>query len=505
MKIISKLPGITTVAISLSSSLLALELPTIFSDNMVLQRNQELPVWGESTPGSVVSVRFGEQSLTTTTNTQGSWKITLAALEASAVPATLEVSTGDQSVTFSNVLVGEVWLCSGQSNMEWSLTRAADNKTHIEAATDPLLRLYHSPKVASPHPLPRIEASWNVCQPNQAKDFSAVAYHFAQRLRKELDVPVGLIQSAWGGTIVEPWTPPVGFTKFKSLQRYSKELSNTPDTASADYKKKVKAYLKDSQKWIARAQLAVDAGKPVAPAPPFPFNVSPRKPSQLFNGMIHAHIPFAIKGAIWYQGESNRNDGLAYTEKFSALIQGWRELWGYELPFHFVQIAPYQYGNDPYDKLPTLWQAQTNVVNSLPGVHMTSISDVAALDDIHPSDKVTPGRRLAGLALKYNYSKNDLLVDNPSFESLKTQGASLQISFKHAQGLKTNNGQPPSHFEIAGKDGKFHPATAKIQGTTVTLSSDKVSAPQRARLGWHKTAQPNLVNQAGLPAAPFQQ
>lgn len=447
-----------------------LNLPSIFSDGMVLQRETAVPVWGTARPGAEITVEFARQKKTAVTSDRGTWRVDLDPMTASSEPRALSVSSNLKSeITnrqFSNVLVGEVWLCSGQSNMEWRMDRSENSAQVISAANHPLIRLYHTPKVALQNPGDKIDASWKSCTPESVASFSAVAYYFGRRLHQDLGVPIGLILSAWGGTRIEPWTPPCGFEGIASLSDIHRQALNPPAIAN-----------------------------------------DPRNdrhiPTALYNGMIHAHIPFAIRGATWYQGESNRGDGMLYVDKTRALLNGWRKLWGYDFPFYFVQLAPFQAGSQEPFIAPIFWEAQSEIVKTIPNTGMAVISDATALDDIHPPNKEVPGTRLALLALNKTYGRTDVVCSGPVFETMEILDGKLKLSFSSASGLTTRDGKSPDWFEIAGENGLFKPANASIEGSRILLTSPDVPRPQAVRFAWHKIAVPNLINGAGLPASPF--
>ena len=464
-----------TLAITLNLSA-ALTLPTIFTDHMVLQQGQTVPVWGTADPGSKITVGFAGQKKTATADSDGKWRVDLDPMKANAKPQTMTVSSSkDGKTEISDVLIGEVWLCSGQSNMQmpmqgWPPKCPLDNSAaEIAAANIPLLRLYRTPMVASGVPKERIDASWTTCTPETAAEFSAAGFYFGRKLQHDLDVPVGLWQSAWGGTRIEPWTPPCGFEGFDSLASIRQQIKNIPPN------------LGTNPKTIRRER---------------------QTPTAIFNGMLYANIPFAIKGAIWYQGEANHNEGMLYVDKTAALLKGWRKLWGYDFPYYFVQIAPFRYGTQDPAVLAEFWEAQAAIVKEVPKTGMAVITDVATLDNIHPSNKKAPGTRLALLALDNTYGKN-VVSTGPTFKKMKILGNAIEIEFDSAKGLATRDGKAPDWFEIVGEDGRFKPAKAVIKGSRVILSSPDVEKPVAMRFAWSKLATPNLMNAAGLPAPAF--
>ncbi|MCF7818391.1 MAG: hypothetical protein K9M54_10970 [Kiritimatiellales bacterium] len=479
-------------------------LPTVFSDHMVLQRERAVPVWGKADPNATVTVEFAGQTKTAVAKADGTWRIDLDPMPASTAPRTLTVRAGGQQVAFQDVLVGEVWLCSGQSNMQLSLSACENAAAEIAAANYPEIRLYDTPRVATEDPQEKINAHWTACTPETAKTFSGVAYYFGRKLHQDLNVPIGLLLSAWGGTRIEPWTPPCGFEGIESLadinQRVQKTLPSSPL-----YKKTLSDYLASASQWTENARKAMQTESYISEPPAFPADLilsgNQQIPTKLYNGMLHAHIPFAIRGAIWYQGESNHREGL-YVDKTKALLNGWHKLWGYDFPFYFVQIAPFQYGDENPEILPIFWEAESEIVKTIPKTGMAVISDYATLSNIHPPNKEVPGTRLALLAEANDYGM-DVVSSGPVFQSLEKQGSSLKVVFDSAKGLTTRDGKFPDWFEVTGIDGQFKKAEAKISGNAVIVQSAEVAEPVAVRFAWNKLAMPNLVNGAGLPAPAF--
>ncbi|MFA6172893.1 MAG: hypothetical protein WC701_04345 [Kiritimatiellales bacterium] len=492
-----------------------LTLPTVFSDHMVLQRERAVPVWGKADPGAAVTVEFAGQTKTATAGTDGKWKVALDPMPASSESRLLKVTSSLKSeiinLQFTDVLIGEVWLCSGQSNMQMPLEGFPPNGpiensgAEIAAANYPLIRLYDTPRVSTEDPQETIKSRWAVCTPETAKPFSACAYYFGRKLHQDLNVPVGLLVSAWGGTRIEPWTPPCGFEGIESLAGINRQVQKTLP-ASPLYKKALTDYLTGISQWTAAAQKAMQTNGYISAPPAFPADLiltgNQQTPTKNYNGMIHAHVPFAIRGAIWYQGESNHGEGMLYVDKTRALLNGWRKLWGYDFPFYFIQIAPYGYGAENPEILPVFWEAQAEIVKTIPKTGMAVITDHATLDNIHPSDKKDPGIRLALLAEANDYGMN-VVCTGPVFQTLEKQGGKLKVIFSSAAGLTTRDGKAPDWFEVAGKNGPFKKADARIEGNAVIVQSGEVAEPVAVRFGWNKIATPNLVNGAGLPAAAF--
>lgn len=460
------------------------KLPAIFSDRMVLQRDQKVPVWGWADEGEKVTVEFAGQKAETVAK-DGKWSVSLTPLKGSSTGAKFSV-TGKNKVEFADVVVGEVWFCSGQSNMEWSVAASKNAKEEIAAANNPRIRHFKVPHVTAAEPQTEVKTSggWQLTATNTVGGFTAVGYYFAREIQKELDVPIGLIGCNWGGTRIEPWTPPVGFQSVPALKtEFTDKLATFPARSVAKSK--------DGKEILDKS------GKPVV-------NVNHTSPLSIYNAMVHPIIPFAIKGALWYQGESNNGEGMLYFEKKKALINGWRTLWNQgEFPFFFVQLAPYNYGPARAEHLPGIWEAQAATL-SIPNTGMAVTTDVTTVGNIHPPDKQTVAHRLALWALAKTYNKPVASYASPLFDTLKVEGSKATVSFQNAVGgLKSLNGQPLTWFTVAGADKKFVEAKAEIVGNNVVVSADGVAKPVAVRFGWNQIAEPNLANAAGLPASPF--
>lgn len=478
-----------------------LTLPSILGENMVLQQGKELPFWGWTEPGQEVTVSAGDAKGSAKADDRGRWLVKLPPLKAGG-PITVTIVAGKDKRQFSNVLVGEVWLCSGQSNMEWSVQASANPQQEIAAAEYPRIRLFDTPRRPAGTPQDRVPGQWVECSPQTVPSFSAVAYFFGRHLHKELDVPIGLLESSWGGTRIEPWTPPEGFEAVTAVAGIHDNLK----TAKAAYEKAKGQALDAFAKWVEQARAAQAAGGPIPEPPAWPQDpaASHVAPTGLYNGMIHPHVPFAIRGALWYQGESNLGEGMLYHEKMKALIAGWRKVWGDpEMPFYFVQLAPFRYGNASPTALPEIWEAQAATL-AVPYTGMAGTVDIGNVGDIHPKNKQDVGKRLALWALAKDYGRKDLVYSGPLFKSAKVEGSTVRVSFDHVGGgLVSRDGKPLSRWELAGEDGKFEPAIANIEDDTVVVRSELVEKPKYVRFGWHQEAEPNLSNKEGLPAIPF--
>jgi sialate O-acetylesterase len=430
------------------------KLPSILGSHMVLQQGAACPIWGWDDSDKVVTVAFAGQKHTAKVGDDGRWQVTLAAMKANAKGQTLTVR-GSTVVELKDVLIGEVWLCSGQSNMEWRVRQSTNAKEEIASAKHPLIRHIKIERKLSTKPESDVPSrdGWQVCSPKVVANFTAVGYYFGRYLQKELNVPIGLIGSNWGGTKIEPWTPPVGFKSVPALVK----------------------------------------------SPPAPNT----RPSQMYNAMISPLLPYTIKGALWYQGESNNGEGMLYYEKMRALISGWRSVWhNAEMPFLFVQLAPYKYGGDP-KRLAGIWQAQLTTVKTIPHTGMAVTTDITTLRNIHPPNKQDVGKRLALWALAKDYGKKDIVYSGPLFRSLEVKDGRAVLKFDHAHGLNSRDGKPLTNFEALTADGKWLPAGAYVHGNTVIVSGKAIRNPQAVRFGWDQLATPNLINGAGLPASPF--
>jgi sialate O-acetylesterase len=484
-----------------------IRLPEFFSDHMVLQQESPIKVWGWAEPNETVAVSIGENTTKATAGDDGKWMAELPAMKASPDAVTVTVK-GTTTIELKDVLIGEVWLCSGQSNMEWTVQRSSNSKAEIAAANFPHIRHMKAPRTPSTVPKDDIKTKWEVCSPKTVANFTACGYFMARRLHKELGVPVGLINSSWGGTRVEPWTPPVGFEKVPALKGiYTSVMGRTPGTSQ--FKDRLGKHIRVTEAWLDKAKAGFESNASVAASPTFPAQLTPFKshqdPTMLYNGMIHAMVGLPIRGAIWYQGESNHNEGMLYYEKKKALINGWRELWGQgDFPFYYVQIAPFQYGNEDPTILAKFWEAQAKV-QELPNTAMVVINDIATLRDIHPPNKQDVGLRLANLALKNDYGRDDVVAHSPEMEKLQIADGKLTITFKNTGGgLKTRDGKPATLFEVIGSNSNgFQTATAAIDGDSVVLTSDKVKQPTAFRFAWNKLAEPNLTGGTGLPVGAF--
>lgn len=456
-----------------------LKLAGIFADHMVLQQRAEAPIWGSATANEKVSIStsWSEEISTATAGPDGRWKTTIKT-PAAGGPFQVEIKSGSAKIQLKDILSGEVWICSGQSNMQWKMRGFGPDefKEDVEKAKYPEIRFCDVPQVLALDEQDDVQAKWAVCNPKTAYNFSAVAYFFGSRLHQELDVPIGLISTNWGGSSAQAWVSP------GELGKQFPEFN----PAMASFSK----LAKESSDIYPRGKKA-------------PKGLNQRSPAVLYNSMIHPLIPFSIKGVVWYQGESNVTDPVQYRRLFPALIKDWRNRWSAgDFPFYFVQIAPFNYNREP---IPTafLREAQMNTL-SVPNTGMVVTMDIGQADNIHPRKKKPVGERLALLALARTYGKSDLVDSGPLYHSLQSEAAAIRLKFTEVGGgLISSDEKPLSHFTIAGKDQKFVPARAMIDGDTLVVSSEMISEPVAVRFAWGNADSPNFANKEGLPASSF--
>jgi sialate O-acetylesterase len=416
------------------------KLPTILDSHMVLQRDVPLNFWGWADAGEKVTVTMGNDVATTEAAQDGSWKVSLGAQEADGKPRTITIS-GNNTIELKDVLIGEVWIGSGQSNMEWVLSNTQGSAEAIADADHPMIRLFHVPKVQDKEPATDVKADWKVCTPESVPRFSAVLYYFGLKLQQELNVPIGLINSSWGGSPIEPWT-------------------------------------------IANGTSGGMYNGMIAPIVQYPSQ-----------GVIWYQGETNVL----------RKNGLAYEGKMKDLIGGWRKAFqNPDLAFYYVQIAPWS-GRYEDGELPKLWEAQVATLKMPGTGMAVTTDLVDNITDIHPRNKLDVGNRLSLWALAKTYEKQGTTYSGPLYKSMAIEGDKARVSFAHtAEGLRSRDEKPLSEFQIAGSDGKFVAAQAIVDGNTVIVSASEVKSPKTVRFGWRKIANPNLVNSAGLPASPFQ-
>jgi sialate O-acetylesterase len=487
-----KIPSLLSALILLSapSALAEVAVSKLFGNHMVLQQNAPIRVWGTADPGEtvIVAIEGGSKvdSLSVKAGEDGKWMAELPARSADGKALKMTV-VASNTIEFNDVLLGEVWICSGQSNMEWSVERSANPQEEIAAADHPQIRLFNVPgHVAKPEPDDDPRGQWQICSPETVKGFSAVGYFFGRELQQELKVPIGLVGTNWGGTRIEPWTPPIGFESVPDLKDYVENLAQ-----------------------VRKAREEQEEGA----KPPKPKGGA----TQIYNGMVHALTPLSAKGAIWYQGESNAADGLRYEFLKEGLVTGWRKVFkNDDLSFYWVQLANFR---KPEDKPEgggwgPVREGQRRALR-LPRTGIAVIIDIGEAGNIHPKNKQDVGKRLALWALAKDYGKK-LVYSGPLYKGMKREGAKIRISFDHVgsglmvggkEGLEPAaevSGEELQRFSIQAKDGTWHWAKAEIDGDSVVVWHDDVKDPQHVRFGYESNPVGiNLYNKEGLPASPF--
>jgi sialate O-acetylesterase len=495
-------------------------LAPLFADHAVLQRDKPVAVWGKGDTGENVVVKFKGQIRQTAAGSDGRWIVYLDALPASAESAELSVA-GKNTVTLQDIVVGEVWLCSGQSNMEFTVSRATNAQQEIAGANFPLIRHVKVRNTVAERPADTVQTTgWQAATPQTTGNFTAVGYFFARDIYQKLGVPVGIVHSSWGGTPVESWMSPAalaGDPAFKIVeQRWAQNLAEYPvkkaafDAALATWEKADAAAKAETATAAAKMKPKGDPAKLYAvwlrknPKPRAPRGPGDTwTPMGLFNGMINPLLPYALRGALWYQGESNAERAGEYQKLFAAMITAWRGHFGQgDFPFYWVSLA--NYDGVPADPAKNTYaflrEAQTQTL-ALPNTGQALAIDLGEAADIHPKNKQDVGRRLALLAKNHLYGVT-LDDTGPTFASAIREGAALRVKFTHASGLIAHD-KPPQSLEIAGADKVFYPATAKIDRETLLVSAPQVREPVAVRYGWKNDPGANLYNGAGLPAVPF--
>ena len=486
-----------------------LKLPSLISDHMVLQQAQCNLIWGWDIPGTKITVAFAGRSYSTTAGGDGKWSVKLASLAANATPQSLTV-IGSTKHEIQDVLVGEVWLCSGQSNMQMGIGQIQNGVKEIAAANFPNIRLLMVPNLSNLEPQPDQAGEWKVCAPENIAQggwngFSAAGYFFGLELHRKLNVPVGLIDATWGGTPIQPW---MSLEALKAYPGYAALLERRKLEVAA-WPAREKQLEADIKAWEIKAAKAEALHQAVPPKPwnPGPPDSGQYMPAQLYNAMIHPLLNFRIRGALWYQGEANAGEGLSgakdYTDLQSRLIADWRRNWGQsEFPFFFVQLPNWKNGDDgSHMSWAFFREGQANVLK-LPNTGMAVTIDIGDPEDIHPKNKQEVGRRLALLALKNVYHQN-VFCQGPQYWKDRSKGTELKIYFHHTDGGLIARSGELKGFEIADAHRQWHPADARIVGDAIFVRSKEVPQPVAARYDWANNPDGNLYNGAGLPAMPF--
>jgi len=495
------LSGLLTLAVSSIASA-EVKLASVFMDHGVLQRDIAVPVWGTATTGKKVTIKAGTSEASATADESGKFMVKLPAMKLGD-PIDLTASEeGGNTVILHDIAIGDVWVCGGQSNMGFQLRQASNGKDELTTCADKDLRLLRVQQDVAPDaPQSSIAGgAWKPCDAASANEFSAVGYFFGKELRHTQKVPIGLIGSYWGGTPAESWTTWQTLEAnpdFKPILERYKENLNGHDRQRVAFAEKVK-------QWEEKKK--ADPNFKGAKPQPIDVKKSPHSPAVLYNGMIAPLVPYAIKGAIWYQGEANTLRAEQYRTLFPAMIADWRHAWSQgDFPFLFVQLANYTAHQDKPEGSPwaELREAQTMTLKNSPNTGMAVIIDVGNPGNIHPTDKQTPGHRLALVARKMSYGEQNVVMTGPTFKSLQVAGNRVTVEFSSVgEGLVAKGGEVKG-FTIAGADKKFVPATGMIEGNTVVVRSPEVESPVAVRYGWAENPTANLYNSDDLPASPF--
>lgn len=454
---------LTIIFLFISGQLFAqINLPSFFSDNMVLQRNADVNFWGWGNRGAEVTVTpsWTNQSIKVKATGHARFDVKLKTPEAGG-PYEITITSGALKKVIKNILIGEVWLCSGQSNMQWnSNNRLKEMVDELPNATNSKIRLLNVSNIASLNPQDNLHDSWQECNPETAKGFSAIAYFYAKQLSEELNVPVGVINSSWGGTAAEFWTPSNVITKDTELLENSKKQR---------------------------------------PAPSKPHEIG-----SLWNSMIHPLVGYHIAGVLWYQGESNIVSYSGYHKLFSSMIKSWRDAWGYEFPFYYVQIAPYDYKSKPEEQRGALLREQQVKTLQTPKTGMVVVTDlVPDVNNIHPTQKIDVAKRLTQLALAESYGKNLVDYKSPMYKSHRVDGGNIIIEFDNLKGKLKVNGSHIVDLLIADESQKFIPADYKILNNKLIVFNKSIKKPVAVRFGFTDVSMSNLFNSNQLPVSPF--
>ena len=474
----------TTLLLIASNAWAHTGVPQCFTSNMVLQRNQANRVFGWGDAGDNITVQIAKQTKKTKVNDDGRWEVSLDPMQAGG-PHRLTIS-GHNKLEFDNVMIGEVWICSGQSNMAWPVSRANDPDLEAMTANFPNIRLLSVPQVGTDEPQDDFDGEWKVCTPQTVSDFSAVGYFFGRQLHLTLDVPIGLIDNAWGGSACEAWINRETFAKdgrFDKLNEHWKQIEANAAEDDAENSAQLRRQLRGNQ-----------------------------RPANIYNGVLHPTIGYGIRGAIWYQGESNASRAHQYRDLFPFMIQTWRDEWQQgDFPFYWVQLADFmQEKPEPADSdWAELREAQTMTMSKLPNTGEAVIIDIGEANDIHPTNKQDVAKRLARWALARDYGFDGLAYRSPTYKSMEQADGHIVVTLDHVgSGLDTLDVNEVRGFSIAGEDQKFHNAKAEIIGkgrgrTQVKVWSDTVKLPVAVRYAWADNPVCNLRSFDGLPATPF--
>lgn len=472
-----------------------LKLAALFSDHMVLQREQVVPVWGWAQAGEEVTIEFGGQKKTEKADVTGKWLVRLDPMPASAEgrELTVQSTSGNQRSKIIDIVVGDVWLCSGQSNMLFRMNKVENSQQEIAAANQPGIRFFSVKEQFAQSPATDVGGAWKPVSPATVAECSAVAYYFATALQQKIGVPIGLLVSSVGGTRIEAWMQPQTLASLGEADSMIEKWKNVSPEEFGKIAAEYRAY--QYQRDTPRPPTTTEPNQKSTPRKP-PEMRCHDCPGALHDGMIAPLQPFAIRGFLWYQGEANSGRPASYEKLLPGLIADWRKVWGKDLPFLFVQLAPFQSTH------PAFREAQQRIWQMTANTAMVVTTDVGDAKDIHPTRKRPVGERLALAARALSYGEQ-VEYSGPVFKSMSIERDRVVISFSHLGAGLMAKGDAITGFTVAGKDGKFVPASAVIEGSTVLVSSEKISSPTAVRYAWAMVPDGNLFNHEGLPAAPF--
>ncbi len=496
---------ITVDAFNVKQAQAEIKLPAIIGDHMVLQQGQKNPVWGWAEPGEKITVTVNGQTHSATADDNGKWKVTLEPLKVGG-PYEITIK-GKQTLTLKDVLSGEVWICSGQSNMAWTVGASNDADLEIMTANYPKIRLISVPQVGTQEAQDDFNGQWEACTPETVRNFSGVGYFFGRQLYQTLNVPIGLIDNAWGGSSAEAWVNRKRLEDEPAFKEMLEKWKKTEETYN--HEQATAAYDKRLDQWKESVKKAKAAGKaaPQRPRPPRNPLTGNHRPANIYNGVLHPTIGYGIKGVIWYQGESNASRAYQYRKLFPFMIQNWRDEWKQgDFSFYWVQLADFRSEKpEPADSdWAELREAQTMTMDALPDTGEAVILNLGEASDIHPKNKQDVAMRLARWALAKDYGV-EVVHQSPRYKSMEVKGNKAILTFDHVGGgLDTFDVPTPIGFTIAGEDQKFVKANAKIVGSNkIEVWSDAVATPAAVRYAWADNPVCNVQNKEGLPLTPF--
>lgn len=483
-------------------------LNNMFGDHMVLQQGIKNKVWGKADPGEAITVTLGGQSHSTTAASDGTWQVFLEPVHEYGGPHTLIVN-GKNTITFNDVLIGEVWICSGQSNMRWEINKSNDSDLEKASARFPQIRLMNVPNVGTQEPQWNFEGKWAVCSPDTVGNFSAVGYFFGRQIHQTLGVPVGLINNAWGGSAAEAWVRRDKIAEHPTLNTIHEEWLKR----EADSKNGEAAHKKELAEWETATQAAKNSGSPIPPKPKSPKNTMTEnaRPGNIHCGVLNPTIGYGIKGVIWYQGESNSRRAYQYRELFPLLIKSWRDEWSQgDFPFYWVQLADFkaEKASPSESDWAELREAQTMTMKSVPNTGEAVIINLGESQDIHPKNKQGVAKRLARWALAETYHQQGIAYRSPLYKSMEKQGNKILLTIDHVansdKAWRPFDVSEPIGFTIAGPDRKFMPARATIlTDGRIEVSNDQINDPIAVRYAWADNPVCNMYTANGLPLTPF--